>query len=60
MSMWEPITRQLEMVSNAVSPRMTCTIGEAVARMIDRAELEGRRVDEPTDVVADRRIALDR
>ena len=60
MSMWEPITRQHTIMSDAVSPRTTCTIGRAVARMIDRAEVEDRRFDEPADVAADRRIALDR
>ena len=59
MSLWEPITRQFAMVSDAVSPRATCTIGAAIARMIDRAELAGR-VDEPADVVEDRRLTLDR
>jgi|HubBroStandDraft_6_1064221.scaffolds.fasta_scaffold1536890_1 hypothetical protein len=60
MSTWEPITRQTTMMSDAVSPRATCTIGGAVARMIERAELDGRRVDELADVVTHGRITFDR
>jgi len=60
MSVWEPITRRCTMVSDTASPRITSTIGAAVARLIGCAELAGRRIDGPADVVASRRIALDR
>jgi hypothetical protein len=46
------------MVSDAITPRVTCTIDDAVARMIEHAELDGTPIDEPADIVAGQRIAL--
>jgi len=59
MSTWEPITRQVTMVSDVDAPQATCTIGGAVACLIERAELEGRPIDEPADMVTQARTTLD-